>query len=124
MTTNADNLSKDQHPPSPSLDPSNVEPKNGNGRPRHEDDQNLIKHPIDVQKALENIAPYNQQLDKFDRPEFQRYGGAADLPIEQPDEVKHRMYCLKSNMKCLVYHVGGVCPDETECEGCKAEGII
>lgn len=34
------------------------------------------------------------------------------------------MYCSKSNMRCLVYHPDGVCPDVRDCEACKAEKII
>ena len=43
---------------------------------------------------------------------------------EQPqerEEPKHRKYCRKSDMKCLVYHVDGICPDERDCEACKLE---
>lgn len=31
------------------------------------------------------------------------------------------MYCRKSNMRCLVYHSDGMCPDITDCEACKLE---
>ena len=35
------------------------------------------------------------------------------------DEKKHRMYCVKSGMRCLVYHPDGICPDVRDCEACK-----
>lgn len=34
---------------------------------------------------------------------------------------KHRMYCAKSGIRCLVLHPDGMCPDIRDCEACKAE---
>lgn len=39
---------------------------------------------------------------------------------EKP-KLKHKMYCAKSNMRCLVDHLGETCPDVTDCEACKED---
>lgn len=35
--------------------------------------------------------------------------------------MEHRKYCTKSNMRCAVFHVDGICPDVRDCEACKEE---
>lgn len=40
------------------------------------------------------------------------------------NKVKHRRYCAKSNMRCLVDHLGEACPDITDCKACHAERIL
>ena len=39
---------------------------------------------------------------------------------KQP-KLKHEMYCSRSNMRCAVYHLDGICPDVRDCAACKAE---
>ena len=34
------------------------------------------------------------------------------------DAPKHRKYCAKSGLACLVYHSNGICPDVRDCEAC------
>ena len=43
-----------------------------------------------------------------------------ELEGEVVEEPKHRMYCAKSGLSCLVEH-NGPCLDVTDCEACKAE---
>ena len=38
---------------------------------------------------------------------------------KKKEKLIHRMYCAKSGMRCVVYHLDGICPDVRDCEACK-----
>ena len=40
---------------------------------------------------------------------------------ENEGKPKHRMYCGKNGFRCLVDHLGEICPDIKYCEACNYE---